>query len=273
LRSPAILGDNREKENPVMNKRGRAFTLIELLVVIAIIAILAAMLLPALSRAKERGKRASCKNNLRQVGIGVTMYSGDNKDYALAARDIPGSNPTNWVQNCLNPPEADAAAMVGLKVQTNLTGSVWTCPNRPGLPVLEPSFPQWVIGYQYFGGIQQWLNPAGMKASCSPVKTSIAKPGWALAADATMKINGSWGGQEPGREFVYANMPQHRNGSSIVPEGGNNLYIDGSVQWVKFQKMYFLHTWETTSRIAYFYQDDLGAFDTPAIRAQLAARP
>jgi prepilin-type N-terminal cleavage/methylation domain-containing protein len=72
----------RECSSPIgiISRRGQGFTLIELLVVIAIIAILAALLLPALSAAKERARRIACVNNMKQVGMAFQMYFGDFTD-------------------------------------------------------------------------------------------------------------------------------------------------------------------------------------------------
>src|SRR5882762_7978208 len=76
---------------PLAGLRKRAFTLIELLVVIAIIAILAALLLPALSSAKERGKRTKCISNLRQFGISWTVYANDHNQTIMETMETSGA--------------------------------------------------------------------------------------------------------------------------------------------------------------------------------------
>jgi prepilin-type N-terminal cleavage/methylation domain-containing protein len=246
------------------------FTLIELLVVIAIIAILAAMLLPALASAKEKAKRIQCLSNLKQIGIGCTLYAGDNNGTYPAAVFDSGWNDYQPIELASN--LVAMASSLGFKTNSvsggvSISASIWTCPERPTLP--NTSGATWALGYQYFGGIPTWTYHGTHYKSASPIKSGNSKPTWMLASDVIINFATPPAQQWslPGQLSTsgWYDLPAHKKAGASWAAGGNEVFADGSAHWVKSGDMFNLYS-GTSTRNFYFYQEDLGAL-APLISA------
>ena len=150
-------------------KSSAGFTLIELLVVIAIIVMLAALLLPALRQARERARRAVCQSNLREWGLALQQYSGDNAGKLLRSPHPFGSGVypyTGWPYYSAAGEfsyQSMAGYLPGVDYVQHTTSRIWTCPSNQGPEVAGIVKAHWDAGlpsvmfYAYFGRVSTWV--------------------------------------------------------------------------------------------------------------------
>lgn len=247
------------------------FTLIELLVVIAIIAILAAMLLPALTKAKEKANQINCLNNLKQWGLAMVMYADDNIQFYPKSRELgyvatPDNNPV-WTEMYT---DATASPPIGLSgwfnalppyisgiplweygansISNNVftrSHSIYICPTAAGVPY-GPNDPNPVTGVQpgvgpgptFNYGMNQRINynlpsPANVPETQFKVTQAVHPSAFVVFSEQRVHASEtSYYGTSPTDLSSTYNWCNRFSGRHSV--GGNIVFSDSHAAWFKY---------------------------------------
>lgn len=237
--------------------------------------------------------------------LNTFKHSETSNGQALVLARLAGGDET-FTDTSGNTNVSQQGVSVQVEGQDNRTGSsrvlpapakILSCPSRDMTPTWEDNTDgrysgaansgevdllldwQLIHAFNYMGNVRRWNNYDGSHTARSPRDLKTARPSWVLTADLTKKEgNTSWYRSAESPRNRHGETPPHR-GSDDSPAGHNQSYSDGSVNWVNFDQMYYMHTWwspgmqvgnPNAGRKSFWYQSDTGSW-TPSANSRAAA--